>query len=367
MIASPAMVPAAVRDLVDTEVAAAAKRVDEDGVHPAAVLACLGQEGAFRSHVEDGKPPALDVAIATTAAISEACLTTGFCTWCQHSAGWLVANSDNAGLRAGLLPGIANGAVPAGVGLANPVKAMRGTEQFKLRAERVRGGYLVSGAQPWISNMGEGHWFATVFADLADPSHRITAMVRCGQSGVTIRPNVHMTSLRGSATVTVLFKQAFVPAEHILADPAESLLSRAYPGIVLLQTGMALGVIGAGIALMREFDAGQFESNRHLPRHPDDFAADRDALQERIVRLTETPLDDSPGYLRSVFETRLQASELTLAATRMAMLRAGLPAFMQGSPVDRRMREGNFVATITPSMRFLLRALATSPETPWPI
>ncbi|WP_039921056.1 acyl-CoA dehydrogenase family protein [Amycolatopsis decaplanina] len=367
MIGSPAVVAAAVRDLVDAEVAKAAKRVDEDGVHPVEVLGRLGLAGAFRSHIEGGKQPGLDIAIATTAAISEACLTTGFCTWCQHSAAWLLVNSDNVELCSRLLPDVANGTVMAGVGLANPVKAMSGTEQFKLRAEPVSGGYLVSGAQPWISNMDEGHWFATVFAHVADPSHRIMAMVRCGQPGVTIRPNVHMTSMRGSATVTALFKEAFIPTGQVLADPAEDLLARAYPGIVLLQTGMALGVIGASVAMMREFDAGQSESNRYLPRHPDDFAADRDQLRDRITRLTETPLDDSPGYLRSVFETRFKASELTLAATRMAMLRAGLPAFMQGSPVDRRMREGNFVATITPSMRFLVRALATmGRRTPWP-
>ncbi|MEU3765025.1 acyl-CoA dehydrogenase family protein [Amycolatopsis keratiniphila] len=360
------MVATTVRELVHAEVAPAAKRVDEDGVYPATALVRLGQAGAFRLHGEGGKPSGLDVAIATTAVISKACLTTGFCAWCQHSAAWLLANSGNSELRARLLPDVANGTVMAGVGLANPVKAMSGIEQFKLRAERVPGGYLVSGAQPWISNMDEGHWFATVFADVADPSHWTMAMVRCGQPGVTIRPNVQMTSLRGSATVTVLFKQAFIPTEQVLAAPAKGLLTRAYPGIVLLQTGMALGVIGASIALMREFDAGQSESNQHLLRHPDDFAADRDELQDRIARLTETPLDDSPGYLRSVFETRFRASELTLAATQMAMLRAGLPAFMQGSPVDRRMREGNFVATITPSMRFLARALATMGErAPW--
>lgn len=254
----------------------------------------------------------------------------------------------------------------AGVGLANPVKAMRGTERFKLQAERVAGGYLVSGAQPWISNMGEGHWFATVFADRSDPSHRVMAMVRCGQPGVTTRPNDLMTSLRGSGTVTVLFKRAFIAVDQILADPCDALMVRAYPGIVLLQMGMAFGVIHACIALMREADAGQSESNGCLPRHPDEFEAERDALRHRVAQLCLTPRDGSTAFLRSVLQARLEASELTLAATQMAMVRTGLPAFMKGSPVDRRLREGNFVATITPSVRFIRRELSL-PEgsSPW--
>ena len=52
---------------------------------------------------------------------------TGFCVWCQDSAGWYLEQTSNEALRARLQPAIADGTVKAGTGLSNPVKALSGT------------------------------------------------------------------------------------------------------------------------------------------------------------------------------------------------------------------------------------------------
>ena len=54
---------------------------------------------------------------------------------------------------------------------------------------------------------------------------------------------------------------------------------------------------------------------------------------------------------------RLRVGELTLEATQAGMLHAGARAFITGSPVQRRLREGYFVAMITPSIRHLTQEL----------
>ena len=87
-----------------------------------------------------------------------------------------------------------------GTGLSNPIKALSGIENFALRATRAEGGYVVTGVLPWVSNLGDGHWFGTVFEDADDPAHRMMAMVRCGQPGVEIRQSVHFSTLEGTGT-----------------------------------------------------------------------------------------------------------------------------------------------------------------------
>jgi hypothetical protein len=59
-----------------------------------------------------------------------------------------------------------------------------------------------------------------------------------------------------------------------------------------------------------------------------------------------------------VLNARLRTGELTLQATEAAMLHTGARAFIAGAPVQRRLREGYFVAMITPSSRHLTQELS---------
>ena len=87
---------------------------------------------------------------------------------------------------------------------------MSGIENFALRAKRAEGGYVVTGVLPWVSNLGDGHWFGTIFQDGDDPSHKLMAMVQCGQPGVEIRQNVKFSTLEGTGTYSVRFRRAFI-------------------------------------------------------------------------------------------------------------------------------------------------------------
>jgi hypothetical protein len=49
---------------------------------------------------------------------------------------------------------------------------------------------------------------------------------------------------------------------------------------------------------------------------------------------------------------------MALDAAQSALLHAGSKGYLQGSPVNRRMRESYFVAIITPSIRHLRKELA---------
>ena len=338
-----------------------ATRIDHDGFYPADAMRELGGEGLFGLHLKAATPfgtPDLGAAIEAMASVGRHCMSTAFCTWCQDAAGWYLEHGDNPALRDRLQPGIASGALMGGTGLSNPVKSLAGIETFKLTGKRVAGGWLVSGALPWVSNLGDGHWFGTIFADADRPDHRIMAMIQCGQPGVTIRQNVRFIALEGTGTYAVRIKDALIGDDQVLADPAEAMVKRIKPGFILLQTGMGLGVIAAAIGLMQGSDRTLGHTNRFLPQRPHDYAEALDAARSEIAVLAATPTESSRDYMRRVFEVRLAVGELSLAATQGAMLHAGARGYIEGSPEHRRLREAMFVAILTPSLKHLRQEIA---------
>ena len=184
------------------------------------------------------------------------------------------------------------------------------------------------------------------------------AMFRCGHGGVDIRQNARFVALEGTGTYSVLFRRAFIGDADLLADPLGEMVKRIKAGFILLQTGMGLGVTGACIDLMRDADVTHGHSNKYLPRRADDFAAELLVVEAEIDRLAATPLEQAPEYLRAVLQARLRVSEMTLEAGQAALLHAGSRGYIEGSAVNRRIREGHFVAIITPSIRHLRQELS---------
>jgi len=353
-----------VRRRAAAELEPRADRIDREGLYPLETLRALGGDGAYALHLAGRTAlarPSLWAAIEAMAAIGAACMSSAFCAWCQDACGWYLENTANAALRDRLQGDVAAGAVMGATGLSNPVKALSGIEPFALRGTRVPGGWRVNGVLPWVSNLGEGHLFGTIFEDAADPTHRAMGMFRCGEAGVSIRQSAHFVALEGTGTYAVRFRDAFVAEGDLLADPLGDMARRIRPGFVLLQTGMGFGVIEASLAGMRGASGGGGASNRFLPDGPEALSDRAAALRETVATLAGTPHDPSPDYLRRVLEARLAVSELTLAATQSAVLHAGARGYLLGSAVHRRQREGIFVAIITPSIRHLRQELSTLP------
>ncbi len=296
-------------------------------------MRALGGPGASRATwPRTRRRPSLAAAIDAMAAVGETCMSAGFCTWCQDACGWYLETVRQRGAARALQPGLASGALMGGTGLSNPMKALlRHRALRSCAAAASPGGYEVSGVLPWVSNLGDGHLFGTVFADADDPAHRVMAMVRCGQPGVEIRQNAHFVALEGTGTYSVLFRRAFIADAQMLADPLGDMVGRIKPGFILLQTGMGLGVI----ARLHRPDA---RGRRHPGPHQPLPARARRRLRGRsctrcaaeIDRLAATPLDGAAEYLRAVLHARLRCSELTLEAGQAALLHWGARGYLRG-------------------------------------
>jgi alkylation response protein AidB-like acyl-CoA dehydrogenase len=364
----PAITPAgapvveAVRRIAARDLAPLVREIDA-GLYPENVLRSFGTAGAFSTHLPSGKGEAdLSTAIAAMAAAGEHCLATAFCMWCQNALGWYVFTSNNAALKETVGRAAARGEALGGTGLSNPMKTFFGIETMRLKARRVAGGFEVRGALPWVSNLGPDHYFGAVFELEDAPRHFVMAVVPCASEGLRLVGDHKFVALDGTRTFGVQFRDVFIPDANVLADPIEPYLKRIRAGFVLLQAGMAIGLIRGCIDLMRQMKSSLGHVNRFLEMQPEDFEQKLKELEAAVELLAATPFELDPGYWRQVIETRLAAGETSVAAAHWAMLHCGARGYVSTGAAQRRLREAYFVAIVTPATKQLRKMLADMPR-----
>lgn len=352
---------AEMRGVTSTDLTPLAPAIDTDGVYPETVLRKYGELGAYGQHTSAFGPagrPDLMGAIDAMAIAGEECLSTAFCMWCQDASVWYLEATENAALRHSLQGSLVTAAALGGTGLSNPMKNYSGIERLKLKGERVDGGYVVSGVLPWVSNLGPDHYFGAIFELGPASDHRVMGMFRCDMEGVSISQNAHFTALEGTRTVSVMFKKAFLPDAHVLADPADALVKKIKPGFILLQAGMAFGLIKGCTEIMRGADKTLEHVNMFLDQRPDDFDQALAGMRAEVAELAATPFESSPDFMLRVLKARLAASEWSLSAARAALLHAGARGYLSNAPAQRRLRESYFVAIVTPATKHLKKEIA---------
>lgn len=353
-------VVAAVRAVAGRELAPLVTAIDRDGLYPEAVLRAFGAAGAFSAHVPGiatGRPD-LRTSIEAMSGVSELCLSTAFCMWCQNALVWYVYTSGNTALQARLGRHIASGQVLGGTALSNPLKALGGIERWRLKAHRVPGGYLVDGVLPWVSNLGPDHIFGAAFEVNGGTEQPVMALVDCAELGVKITQNAQFVALDGTRTFCVQFSNAFIPDGQVLAAPADDYITRIRTGFILLQAGMAFGLIRNCISLMRQERAALSHVNKYIEKQPEDFEETLAGLENEVWRLCETPFETDEGYFRRVVNARLAAGEATVEAAHYAMLHQGAKGYVSTGTAQRRLREAYFVAIVTPATKQLRKMLA---------
>lgn len=226
---------------------------------------------------------------------------------------------------------------------------------MKLKGERVAGGYRVNGVLPWVSNLETGNYFAFCFNA---GQETVAAIARLGHDGVESRRGAEFIALEGTATRAVGFANALIPEAMVLSDQLSRFARRIKPGFLLLQTGMAIGLIRNCATLMTALPARIREVNTYLPVGPAALEDRLDALGREIMKLAATPFEDDSDYLRRVLSARLEGSRLSLDAAQALMLHAGAAAYLRNSVYSRRLREAYFVAIVTPAKKHLLKDLA---------
>jgi alkylation response protein AidB-like acyl-CoA dehydrogenase len=344
-----------VRKIAARELHALAPRID-DGFYPADLLRTLGAVGAWGLHASH--EPDLGPAIESMAALSEICLATGFMGWCQNTLVWYVLNSANDALQERHLDAVLSGAQLGGTGLSNPMKSLFGIETLKLKGRRVDGGYVVRGTLPWVSNLGPGHLFGSIFEVEGAPGHTVMCLIDCADPAVMLKPCEPFLAMDGTGTYAIQIRDLFLPDALVLADPAGAYVEKIRAGFVLLQTGMAIGLVRDCVRMMEEVRASLGHVNRYIEAQPEDIAAELAGLEREVFELARTPYDASRDYWRRVIAARLAGGEASVKAAHYAMLHCGARGYVNAHRCQRRLREAYFVAIVTPATKQLRLMLA---------
>ena len=153
------------------------------------------------------------------------------------------------------------------------------------------------------------------------------------------------------------FRDVFVPDRLILAEQAGPFVKKIRAGFILLQAGMAIGLIRDCIAIMNEVAAPLGHVNRYLAQQPVNFQELLSDLEQETMELARDAFNAEDSYWRRVVALRLRLGEASVAAAHAAMLHCGARGYLKSHRAQRRLREAYFVAIVTPATKQLRKML----------
>ena len=323
-----------------------ATHTDTSGLYNSDVVKKISQDNGIY-HKDNG----LFHAINSMADASELCLSTGFNMWCQSTLSWYTSRPKNSHFDA-LHQDISSGKILGGSGLSNPFKTFSGLADIKLQGVRVKGGYKVSGTLPWVSNIAYGHYLAVVFEN--EKQQHVMGLVKCDEGSVKItQPNTFI-ALEATATVAVQFEDSFIEDSLIFSEDYKNFAPSIRAGFILLQCGMGLGLLHRVEKILTK--ESNNSENHVLATQALDIRKWIDDIELKIQAfnpIVEAEESNDSLHWIDVLRLRRDVTKYTLQAIEACMLHSGAKGYLKNSLAERTLREGYFVATITPSLKQL--------------
>lgn len=348
----------AVRNIAQGPLAQRAQTIDE-GAYPEDLLKQLAALGAMGAHIDrPGQAGNFMTTIAAMAEVGRVCGATAFMMWCQSVCALYMDASGNPALKGKRLTAHLAGESLGGTGLSNPMKSFAQIETFLLKATPTDGGYLVNGTLPWVSNLAGDHYFGAIATVVGSNGHEVMFMLKCDAPGVTLKGCPKFSGMEGTGTYAVQCKDLFIGADDIVADPARPYIRNIRAAFVMLQCGIAAGIIQGAIDSMWAVEDQLGHVNQFLDDRPDQLQAELDDLLARVAELATTPFDNSNEFFIDVLNARIDGGELCLRAANSALMHQGARGYLMQSAVQRRVREAQFVAIVTPAIKHLRKEVA---------
>lgn len=353
-----------IKQIVEKDLKPLTVQIDR-GNYTTEVLDKLGKAGAFRHHIPSQNNGELNLfgTIADMATVSEECMSTGFMMWAQTVCCWYIENSENEWLKSEVLPKMVEGDYFGATALSNPMKYFAGIEDLKLTAEETEDGYIINGTLPWVSNLLESspnHFFGSIFTihdKDGNEDRDAMALIPCDLDGLTMLQKVQFVGMEGTGTYALIFDNAFLPKKYLLADPVGPYLQRMKAGFILLQTGMAAGVIQGSINEMNRSNLTLSEINEYLDDTPEELQEELEDALELIQELCEDPYTQGEEFIKGVLEARLLGAEMCKRAADSVMQHAGAKGYIVDAAPHRKQREAYFVIIVTPSIKHLRKEI----------
>ena len=292
-----------------------------------------------------------------TELMASACGVTAFTQQQLHAGGGFVGGARSEALRREKLPLFASGRELCGVAFSH----LRRGGPPMVRAERVQGGYHVTGTAPWVTGWGLLDSFILGAMRLPEEDHIYFYVPKMGnEAGITPGPRIPLVVMNASDTVEITL-DLFLPDEHVLSErPAESLKRSDYCGIsghVYLPLGGARGSV-------------HYLHNLAEKRGNEIFAHAAEELTREINACRHEALDwngacaDQVDYKDHALHARAAAIVLAVRAAHATVTATGGGAHLLAAPPQRLLREAIFYTTMaqTPDVQNGTLDLLLSPD-----
>lgn len=243
-----------VQQFAQAEIAPLAEQIDKENQHPRELWNRMGELGLLGITVSSeygGSDMGYLAHCIALEEISRASASIGL-SYGAHSNLCVnqIYRNGNDEQRAKYLPKLCTGEHIGALAMSE-TGAGSDVVSMKLRAEKVDGGFKLTGNKMWITNGPDADVFV-VYAKTDSTAHSkgITAfIVERDTEGFTRAPKLDKLGMRGSNTCELIFDGAFVPEENILGQlnhGAAVLMS----GLDYERTVLAAGSVGIMLACM---------------------------------------------------------------------------------------------------------------------
>jgi butyryl-CoA dehydrogenase len=263
--------------------------------------------------------------------LAGACLTTAFILSQREAAVRRLIASDNAEQARRWLPMLARGEVFATVGLSQ-LTTSRQHQAPALRATLDGDSFHLDGVIPWVTGADQAN-VIILGATLPDDRQALLALPR-PHAGITVEPALPLMALAGSRTSQIRCDGVKIARDGLLAGPRAQIMSGKPGGVGGLETScLALGHAGAAIDYLRQ----EAEHRPDLVPTAERFEDVRTKTRSRLHALAaQTPTPDQ------MVAIRVDATQLALQATQVAMTVAKGAGFVTPHPAQRWARQALF-------------------------
>ena len=265
-----------------------------------------------------------------TEQIAASCLTTAFIL-SQREAGVRQLLKGPGHLKDRYLPQLAKGELFLTVGLSQLSTSRQHLGPSMRAAKMETGGYQLNGEIPWVTGSDEAA--VIIVGATLDDSSQLLVMLETQQSGVRIEQPMPLSALTGSRTSLVRCESVHVPAEMVLAGPAENVLGKVGGG-GLETSCLALGLAGAAIDFIERESGKRNELSAIATR----LGLVRQLCRQQMYQFAEMVTPDSD----EVLALRIQSTRLALRSTQAALMIAKGGGFVTPHPAQRWARQALF-------------------------
>jgi alkylation response protein AidB-like acyl-CoA dehydrogenase len=343
---------AAIRALVDKEIAPYAAVVDEDARFPEEARKALVAADMHAVHIPEeygGQGADAVAACIVIEEVARACASSSLIPAVNKLGTVPLLLSASSSLKSQVLPGIARGEM-ASYALSER-EAGSDTASMRTRARLDGDHWVLNGTKCWITNAGESTWYTVMAVTdpaAAKPANGISAfVVHKDDPGFSVGPKERKLGIKGSPTREIYFEECTIPADRIVGEPGTGLktalatLDHTRPTIGAQAVGIAQGALEASIAYVKERKqfgkaVGEFQGLQFMLA---DMGMKVEAARHLVYAAAAKAERGDPGAGFTSSAAKTFASDTAMEVTTDAVQLFGGAGYTRDFPVERMMRD----------------------------